>query len=61
MDSNTLHIGSDTLSLADAYPREFATWEDMIARCYDPSHPNHCGSWQKSFDGFLLDMGPMPS
>lgn len=52
------------------FPREYAAWEDMIARCYDPTHPEYpneggrgiqvCERWRDSFDNFLTDMGPMP-
>ncbi len=48
---------------------EYLVWLNMMARCYDPGHPqyaDHGGRgvqvdprWH-SFDNFFEDMGPMP-
>lgn len=50
---------------------EYHAWEAMIQRCYNPKHPRYnqyggrkikvCRRWKKSFDSFLLDLGPRPS
>ncbi len=60
-----------TLRLAAEYPREFAEWLDMLARCYDSNHPDYpeeggkgitvCEEYVGSFAAFMRDMGPMPS
>ena len=56
--------------------RERAAYDDMIAKCYDPTHPEYpdnggrgitvCKRWRlgtkkkSGFECFLEDMGPMP-
>lgn len=49
---------------------EFLAWRNMLARCYNPKHPNYknyggrgitvCGAWRRSFEAFLVDVGPKP-
>ena len=49
----------------------YSTWENMIARCYNPNHPQFhywggrgikvCDTWRYSFDQFYLDMGDKPN
>ena len=49
----------------------YSTWENMIARCYNPNHPQFhywggrgikvCDTWRYSFDQFYLDMGERPT
>ena len=31
----------DDNDLRRRYPREYAAWKDMIARCNDPTHPEY--------------------
>ena len=56
---------------------EYLAWLDMLARCYDPTHPDYpeeggrgirvCDRWRfgeagrSGFECFLEDMGPMPN
>lgn len=50
---------------------EFAVWQRMIRRCYEPqadSYPFYgargisvCTRWRESFQSFLNDVGPRPS
>jgi hypothetical protein len=49
---------------------EYKTWQDMLARCRNPSHRQYhhyggrgitvCSRWTRSFSNFLLDMGRRP-
>ena len=49
---------------------EYQTWNNMIERCYHPSHVGYqyygargikvCDRWRNSFQSFLEDMGPKP-
>jgi hypothetical protein len=55
---------------------EYAAYQDMLRRCYDPTHPKYpdkggrgirvCDRWRfgedgkSGFDCFLDDMGPIP-
>jgi hypothetical protein len=54
--------------------REYHTWQNMLARCYDPTHPSYeryggrgigvVPEWRDKATGFrqfLADMGPRPS
>jgi hypothetical protein len=54
--------------------REYHTWQNMLARCYDPTHPSYDryggrgigvdDIWrdrETGFRAFLADMGPRPS
>ena len=46
---------------------EFTSWDNMLARCCNPKHPNYsnygargitvCEQWRNSFEAFLEDMG----
>lgn len=59
--------------LARRYPGEFAAWIDMLARCYDPTHPEYPneggrgisvdGIWLglRGFEQFMRDIGPAPN
>ena len=48
---------------------EYQAWEDMMAKCYDPTHPKFkeeggrgiqvCQRWHK-YENFLEDMGRAP-
>lgn len=50
---------------------EFMAWRNMRARCLDRMHPDFkryggrgiriCERWQRSFEGFLVDVGDRPS
>ena len=50
---------------------EFTSWDNMLARCCNPKHPNYsnygargitvCEQWRNSFEAFLEDMGESPS
>jgi hypothetical protein len=50
---------------------EYNSWDDMISRCYRPSHGSYknygargiavCQRWRDSFEAFLNDMGLKPS
>jgi hypothetical protein len=58
------------------WKREYLAWQDMLARCYHPTHPDYpqeggrgikvCARWRfgehgkNGFACFLDDMGPMP-
>lgn len=49
----------------------FMAWRNMKNRCLNPKHPDFkhyggrgigvCGRWQRSFEGFLKDVGDRPS
>lgn len=49
---------------------EYAIYKAMIARCYDPSHPEYhnygergitvCDEWKENFEAFYRDMCPRP-
>lgn len=50
---------------------EYNTWVNMKQRCCNENHPEYfrygargitvCDEWLKSYDVFILDMGPRPS
>jgi hypothetical protein len=56
--------------LSDEFPGEFRAWVNVLAKCYDPRHPEYaseggvgvkvCEAWRESFSAFFADMGPMP-
>lgn len=56
---------------AISYSDEYATWQNIKARCYNKNHPRFmdwggrgifvCDDWRSSFDRFYSDMGPRPS
>jgi len=52
------------------HPREYSSWQNMIARCHEPSSKSFaayggrgisvCPRWRESFACFLADMGERP-
>jgi hypothetical protein len=50
--------------------REYTTWINMKARCYDPTSESYqyygargisvCNRWKNSFENFIFDMGVKP-
>lgn len=55
----------------NARTAEYEAWQNMLARCGRPNHPNYeyyggrgiavCDEWRSSYEAFLADMGPRPS
>lgn len=53
-----------------SHTREFQTWSNMLARCYNSNHPRFndwggrsiaaCEHWRNSFKAYYADTGPQP-
>jgi hypothetical protein len=63
-------MSEPTLVLSEMYPLEFRAWVNMLAKCYDPMHPEYGEDGgqgitvdpelRESFPTFLLHIGPIP-